>query len=933
MEKISLEGGVSVRADFPDPARCLDTVYRDLDRFLKEANIPVGGKFRIATSPMKTTVPETYRIEVSSEQCEIRAGDTEGIRRGVYFLEDELRRAGGPFLTLGRVERIPVIRDRISKCFWGPIHRPPFNRDELADDIDYYPEEYLDRLAHEAVNGLYICMHYHEICESSVIPERGNDPQRHRRLAKLRRVVEKCARYGIRIYIFTHEPRPMDVEDPIVLAHPEIVGHKWHGKHYFVPSRTDCYYRFCTSSAKGQAYLEETTRYLFEQTPGLGGVINYIGGETGTYCWYGFDGNQTLNCPRCASRKPIDVLLDTIRPQVRGMRAVRPDAQFFLYNSGQFCLVAGKVDPYFEPHAPEGVIPMYNFEDGGKVEQCGRTMKLRDYWLSYVGPGQGFVDSARMARKHGVTLCAKIQVSNSHEVATVPYIPVPGNLYEKYRAMHELGIGGAFYGWFFGTAPGPMTAAAGDLAFAPFPSNEDDFLLRLAAMDWGDDAATVVQAWKIFQRAFTSYFPKSRRFLWWGPMHDAPVWPLFLEPQDRPVPPSWCLIWPSDPERLPIPAGGERIGDIIAPSHTLAETMALCRNLFKAWNDGVLLMEGLLPRYADNTDRARDIGIAAALGLQFESAYNIFDFYRMREDLFRAEPEQQVSLLKHMEATVRRELEIDSKLLLLARADSRLGYHAEAEGHKYSPDKIEWRMARLEELLRRDFPMVEKKIQARELLFPAWTGKNPRGPTCRARQIAAASAGDTPVFDEGWLADKTELGIGILQTPERNVRDLSAAEFAAYRTVWQAGYDDEAIVIVVSCAEPRGERTAAAVPAPVRAQPDYVLVEIEPRRLWPCLRYMVARADGSRKVRSPVPFLDAHWSAATRETPEGWMAYLRIPFAAVREKADSRTPLRVNIRRVSATEQGVMTQNWLKPTHKAHAHDEPVANLGWLLFD
>lgn len=58
------------------------------------------------------------------------------------------------FLPIGALERQPWLRNSISRCFFAPIKRPPLNRDELTD-VDYYPDAYLDRLAHEGVNGLW----------------------------------------------------------------------------------------------------------------------------------------------------------------------------------------------------------------------------------------------------------------------------------------------------------------------------------------------------------------------------------------------------------------------------------------------------------------------------------------------------------------------------------------------------------------------------------------------------------------------------------------------------------------------------------------------------------------------------------------------------------------------------------------------------------
>ena len=97
----------------------------------------------------------------------------------------------------------PWLSNRISRCFFGPIKRPPFFRDELADDVDYYPEPYLDRLAREGVNGLWLTIEFADFSKELT----GNWPEgAEKRLAKLCRTVEKCVRYGIRIWLFCIEP-------------------------------------------------------------------------------------------------------------------------------------------------------------------------------------------------------------------------------------------------------------------------------------------------------------------------------------------------------------------------------------------------------------------------------------------------------------------------------------------------------------------------------------------------------------------------------------------------------------------------------------------------------------------------------------------------------------------------------------------------------
>ena len=116
------------------------------------------------------------------------AGDVEGIRRGIFYLEDEMLRLRGPFLPLGTIEKHPVIQRRISRCFFGPIKRFPKMKDELMDDVDYYPDQYLNRLAHEGVNGLWLTIEFRDLVPQLITPEAGKDGEK--RLAKLRQTVE-----------------------------------------------------------------------------------------------------------------------------------------------------------------------------------------------------------------------------------------------------------------------------------------------------------------------------------------------------------------------------------------------------------------------------------------------------------------------------------------------------------------------------------------------------------------------------------------------------------------------------------------------------------------------------------------------------------------------------------------------------------------------
>ena len=75
------------------------------------------------------------------------------------------------------------------------------------DDVDYYPDAYLDRLAREGVNGLWLTIEFADFSRelTGELPDGAE-----RRIAKLRRTVEKCARHGIKVWIFCIEPIELD---------------------------------------------------------------------------------------------------------------------------------------------------------------------------------------------------------------------------------------------------------------------------------------------------------------------------------------------------------------------------------------------------------------------------------------------------------------------------------------------------------------------------------------------------------------------------------------------------------------------------------------------------------------------------------------------------------------------------------------------------
>lgn len=657
---------------------------------------------------------EEYMVSVQPEKTEITAADADGLRRGIYVFEDKLSEAAGRHAAMGEWRAKPFIKHRISRCFFGPTYRPPLCIDELTDDVDYYPEGYLDRLAHEGVNGLWLTMYFKDL-PSSLFPENGKDSEK--RFEKLRDTVRRCARYGIKIYVFLSEPKylgdvwksyhPRELE-----KYPELVSWEEGG----------CW-MFCTSNDTARTYIRESIACIFGNVPGLGGAINIMIGEDNASCIgiHTSSGHREgKTCPVCASKDEAESYRELAELYADTMHEYNPDAEFI----GWFYTPMQRDGSEYYDRLikvaekwPDKCSIMFNFESGGGLEQEGKQRIVFDYSLAYVGPSGLFEKVADTAARTG----AKLQVGCSHEDASVPFIPVPENLYDKYKFMYEHGVSAVMQCWYFGNYPGLMNQAAGRLSFEPFCEDPEEFLTELAKPQWREHAPAVAKAWHEFSQAYRK-FPGNIAFEWFGPLHNSIAWPMHLFPADKPIAPSWILgYFPQ--------VSGDRIGETLCFHHNLTEARNLCFEMNATWAKGLDSLRSVQDDFADDEERMADIRLAEAIGLQMDSTANLLQFYLLREDMLYKKEDH----LDEMKAIVCREMENTRRMCALCEMDPRLGYHSEAEGYLFYPEKLREREKLLEQLLE-DFAAFDLQAE----WIDRYTGKVPEGKAARCTKPGEA---------------------------------------------------------------------------------------------------------------------------------------------------------------------------------------------------
>ncbi len=907
-----LSAGVTLRTGFDDPKNRLESAYKDLVEFLGAGNLKIAeAKYVIETGFVPGLGEEVFKLEVGLHSCRLLASNLDGIRRGIFYLEDEMLKRRGPFLPLGSTEHSPTIRRRIIRGYFSPTKRPgslprvkdqPIVVDELMNGIDYYPENYLNRLAHQGVNGLWLSVSgtnsegkmvgFGDLVATSSTPEEGMDGEY--RLEKLRSVVEKCLRYGIRTYIFTIEPCVrLEKGNPLFKQYKEseVIG-------------DEQVRNLCGSSDAGQKYLYEATNKIFKAVPDLGGIINISHGERYTTCLSSLSatGQGHISCPRCSKMPPWEILYKSLSAMERGMHDAAPAAELisWLYMPQPQAQSPVSVDTlagwvYELPaHTPPGVILQFNFTSGVEKSVFGKKLIGGDYWLMPAGPSPRFEQIVDIARKNGTPASAKIQTAASHEITTVPYVPVPSALYNKFAAMRGLGVSHTMLSWYFGNAPGLMVKAIDLLSFDTLLS-ENNFLHELASVYWKKaDVPKVVKAWKHFEEGYANY-PLTNLFQYYGPMHDGPVWPLLLKPVDAPLSPTWLLgstqttqLWPPS---------GDRVGDAFTNLLSLEEVVSLCKKMTASWDSGVAILNAMEPDYSSEPDRLLDIGVAKAVGIQFRSGYNILRFYFLREKMLRMNGIERLKPLNELRAIVNEELELDAELLLLSRRDSRLGFHPEAEGYKYYPAKIQWRMEQLRRVLTIDFPEEEQKIRNEELLFPEYTGEKPVGLISRSIYSKDKTSRDR-VF-------KARIPSGVRWLSLNSEQNNKAFQ-------WASDYDNQTLNFFI-------KEIDASVAFP--SQVSRIVIRIQPRRLWPVQRFNFSirdiRADEGIHV-------EKHKGSS--------MMMVKVPWKDMGVNTDS-SRIRVDIQLVLKDGK---TIGWcaLQPvtSRLMHGTDNPN-DLGWLLLE
>ncbi|MFH0796371.1 MAG: hypothetical protein V2A65_04855 [Candidatus Omnitrophota bacterium] len=592
-----------------------------------------------------------------------------------------------------------IFDPRIIRSPWADFYGK-----EIETSLQAYPDTYLKEISAAGYNAIWLHLVLRESVPSGLFPDNATKKNR---ISCLNRLVEKVGRFGIKVYFYFCEPRSLKQEDPFWKNHTELKGQPM--TFSGLSKEFDgCYISLCTSTPAVREYLEESAYNLFRAVPGLGGAFLITASEFHTHCYSHFPlprknftepdmakwAQMKFVCPQCARRKPAQVVAEVITLVNHGIKSASPQAKTIAWSWSWYIL---EPDPQktLINLLPKDVILMSDLERGGYIYLNHKRYPVDEYSFSCIGPSPRFKKQTALAKKRGLKMMAKIQVSATHELLAIPYLPVPYLLAEKMKRMASLKVDGYLGCWIFGGDPSPMSRLAGMMSRLPQPS-PGDAVKELARSEFGEKSArSVCKAWRKFSDALQEY-PFSIPFIYWGPINYASAYPLSLNlTRERRIPS--FLPLPRD-EKGHLKLSDNNPDEWIKP-FTSGVVVSAFQRLLKGWEEGVDLLRQTIEKDRENQAIQNELVLARHIALSVRSTINIIRFYDLHQrwEKNKAHPNRVLSarLKKILEEEIANARE-DKELV---KAEPRLGFHPEAHGHLFTPDDLDYKISLAQDTL------------------------------------------------------------------------------------------------------------------------------------------------------------------------------------------------------------------------------------------
>ncbi len=474
---------------------CARIVSRFKKQFEADWSINLDGSAKYITFRLfdEKKTEEYHEIDISSDGIVIKAADSAGILRALVYLEEKANYNGSFSFKPCLVKRNARFKTRIIYSFCGLYN------DALDTDSRLWcPDSLLENYSKNGINAIWIQGILYRLAHFPFEPSLSVGMEK--RLERLNELVDRCADYGIKVFIYFNEPRAM--EEAFFEKHPSIMGAK---------RRTlRC---MCSSAPEVGEYVENAIESVCKSARGLGGIFVISSSENLNNCraW-----TMDEECPRCTTRSMSEIASQVCNRISQAAHRVNPDIKVIIWDWGwrrPELMDGEELEKYVKALEP-GAIVMSGRERGIPIAKGGIAGEIEDYTLCVTGVGEMARDAWRWARETNHETAAKLQINNSWECSTIPYLPLFKTIETIVDDVAREGVEHLMLSWTLGGAPSPGIKVVSRKFFDTEgdPDKDDNILTSI----YGKDAKLVKKATDIFCDAF-SEFPFAHQGIYKGP--------------------------------------------------------------------------------------------------------------------------------------------------------------------------------------------------------------------------------------------------------------------------------------------------------------------------------------------------------------------------------------------------------------------------------
>lgn len=586
-------------------------------------------------------------------------GDT---RRGVIYLEDEMKFRKAPYLKKGKTEKKNMFSPRMVHSAWG---------------LDQYPDSHLNAILHAGYDAILVYV-------------KGPSKTTFGHM-DFNELVHRAAGYGIGVYFYSY----LD---------------SWIDPH----------------SEKAEELFDRNFGSVFKDCPGAKGLVIVgesacFPTHDPDACPHKF-ADRSPNDHRPASGWwPCTDYPDWLNGVKKAVRKYTPDADivFWSYNWGRQPEAKRRE---LIRNLPQDVALLATFEMYEVLPDKfpNHQAYVPDYTITFPGPGQYFSSEADEAAKRKLPLYSMTNTGGrTWDCGVVPYIPAPMQWVKRFRAMMDAGknqgLCGLMESHHFGWHPCMISECAKHYFISP-EKDPIEILRMIAERDYGKEAADdVMKAWQKWSDGVDSYIPGFDDQT--GPLRNGAAYPLLFRPVLHPhcernihIPfPEHSHFSPAVVHELYMP---EVLYNSAHCGLRMREDVQLLEKALKIYEEGLEIMEKALEKVpAEKRDFAeKELGVAIFFGCAIRTMYNTKRWWvsNMRLEV-EAEFDKAHALMDEMEKIVENEYANALKALPVAEKDSRLGWEPRME-YVGDAEHIQWKLKQLETLREKTMAAYRKSL-------------------------------------------------------------------------------------------------------------------------------------------------------------------------------------------------------------------------------